>query len=126
MKRVFFILSIWMIAAETRCEDIPVFHMRLKEHLFFPSYLQVPAHVKFKLIIENQDNTAEEFDSFDLNREKVLFARSLSTIFIGPLEPGDYTFFGEYNSDIARGTILATDKPHSNGDQENIEVNHAD
>ena len=59
-----------------------------------------------KLIIFNKDNVAEEFDSFDLNREKVLFPKRKSTIFIGPLKPGNYEYFGEYFPNTARGMII--------------------
>ena len=46
------------------------------------------------------------FDSFSLNREKVIFAQRKATIFIGPLKPGEYEFFGEYNPNTARGTVI--------------------
>lgn len=82
------------------------YHLELKDHLFFPSMITIPANQKVKLIIDNQDNTPEEFDSFSLNREKVIFANQKATIFIGPLKPGEYTFFGEYNPNSARGTVV--------------------
>ena len=61
---------------------------------------------KVKLIILNKDDVAEEFDSFGLNREKVLFPQKKSTIFIGPLKPGSYEYFGEYHPNLARGYII--------------------
>ncbi|MBU3006235.1 cupredoxin domain-containing protein [Paraglaciecola arctica] len=82
------------------------YHVQLKDHLFFPSRITIPANQKVKLIIENQDNTPEEFDSFSLNREKVIFANQKATIFIGPLQPGEYNFFGEYNPNTARGAVI--------------------
>lgn len=82
------------------------YHIQLKDHLFFPSIITIPANQKVKLIIDNQDNTPEEFDSFSLNREKVIFANQKVTVFIGPLKPGEYTFFGEYNPNTARGTVV--------------------
>jgi hypothetical protein len=82
------------------------YHVQLKDHLFFPSLITIPANQKVKLIIENQDNTPEEFDSFSLNREKVIFANQKATIFIGPLKPGEYDFFGEYNPHTARGMVI--------------------
>lgn len=89
-----------MLAAVTE------YHVQLKDHLFFPSLISIPANQKVKLIIDNQDNTPEEFDSFSLNREKVIFGNRKATIFIGPLKPGEYDFFGEYNPNTARGTVL--------------------
>ena len=54
--------------------------------------------------------TPEEFDSFDLNREKVIFAQHKVVIFIGPLQPGEYHFFGEYAPNTAQGTVVAIEK----------------
>lgn len=86
--------------------DVAEYHVKLKDHLFFPSKISIPANQKVKLIIDNQDDTPEEFDSFSLNREKVIFARRKASIFIGPLKPGEYIFFGEYNPNTARGTVI--------------------
>jgi hypothetical protein len=87
------------------------FKLELKNHLFYPSLIEVPANQKVKLIIHNLDPTPEEFDSFELNREKVIFAGRKATIFIGPLKPGTYSFFGEYNPNTARGEVISVEKP---------------
>ncbi|MEM6984654.1 MAG: cupredoxin domain-containing protein, partial [Pseudomonadota bacterium] len=68
---------------------------------------------KVRLLIENQDSTPEEFDSFDLNREKVLYPNRKSVIYIGPLTPGRYEFFGEFSPNTARGAVIATEKEDS-------------
>lgn len=94
------------------------YQIQLKDHLFFPSQITIPANQKVKLIIDNQDTTPEEFDSFSLNREKVIFAKSKAKIFIGPLKPGEYDFFGEYNPNTARGTVIVERK-----NQESPDVN---
>ncbi|MFT4993046.1 MAG: hypothetical protein ACI965_000063 [Paraglaciecola sp.] len=86
------------------------FTIELRQHLFYPSRIDVPAHQKVKLIIHNLDEQPEEFDSFDLNREKMLFPGRLTTIFIGPLRPGEYTFFGEYHPNKARGLVVASEQ----------------
>ena len=82
----------------------------LKDHLFYPAEITVPANTKLKLLIENQDSTPEEFDSFDLNREKVLYPNRSSVIYIGPLSPGRYEFFGEFSPNTARGAVLVEGK----------------
>ena len=81
------------------------FFLTLEGHTFSPNVLTIPANTKVKIIIENRDETAEEFDSFDLNREKMLFSGRKTTIFVGPLPPGKYEYFGEYHPSIARGFI---------------------
>ena len=89
------------LLAETK-----VFDIYLKDHLFTPSILYVPAGEKVKLVIHNQDPTPEEFESFSLNREKVILGNGKGVVFIGPLQPGEHPFIGEYNPDTARGTIV--------------------
>jgi len=88
----------------------PEFEVELKNHLFYPAEIEIPANTKVKLVIYNRDTTPEEFDSFDLNREKVIFPQKKSVIFIGPLPPGRYKFFGEFNPNSAQGTIIVVPK----------------
>ena len=85
----------------------PVFEIEIREHLFFPSELEIPANQKVKLIIYNRDPTPEEFESYELNREKVIMGNSQGIVFIGPLKPGEYPFFGEFNLKTALGKIIA-------------------
>ena len=79
----------------------------IKEHRFSPSEVRVKADTKLKLIISNEDPTAEEFESFSLNREKVVRGGQSITIFLPPLKPGRYDFFGEFHPDTAKGQIIA-------------------
>lgn len=88
-------------------EDTPTFEITIKAHRFQPDTLEVPANRKIKLIVKNQDPTPEEFESYELNREKVIPGNAQATIFIGPLDPGTYPFFGEFNQATAQGKIVA-------------------
>jgi hypothetical protein len=81
--------------------------LSIREHRFEPAELRVPAHQRLKLVVHNQDATAEEFESRTLNREKVIPARSKATLFVGPLKPGRYPFAGEYNESTAKGVLIA-------------------
>ena len=84
----------------------PVFEIVIRDHLFYPSEFEIPADIKVKLVIRNEDNTSEEFESYELNREKIIMGNSKSIVFIGPLTPGRYPFFGEFNIKTAQGAIL--------------------
>ena len=79
----------------------------IRDHKFTPAEVNVPARKKIKLIVENQDATAEEFESDELNREKVIPPKGRVTIFVGPLEPGRYAFFGDFHKDTAKGVLIA-------------------
>tara|TARA_R110001583_G_scaffold5249_7_gene28662 strand:- start:2489 stop:2833 length:345 start_codon:yes stop_codon:yes gene_type:complete len=87
--------------------DKPSFDLGIREHLFIPSELHVPANTKIKLWVRNHDTTPEEFESYELNREKVILGGQKALIFIGPLQPGTYPFFGEFNPKSAQGKIIA-------------------
>lgn len=86
---------------------VPEIEIEIKDHLFFPSIIEVPAGKKIKLYITNNDPSPEEFESYELNREKIISGNSRTVIFIGPLEPGEYPFFGEFYPKTAQGKIIA-------------------
>jgi plastocyanin len=79
----------------------------IKDHRFVPAEVKVPAGQKVKLIVDNQDATPEEFESHELNREKVIAGKSKGAVFIGPLKPGRYPFIGEFNEATAKGVVVA-------------------
>jgi hypothetical protein len=81
--------------------------LTIKDHQFQPAELKVPSGTKIKLLIENQDATPEEFDSYSLNREKVITGHGTATIYIGPLTPGRYPFTGEFHETTAQGVMVA-------------------
>ena len=85
----------------------PVFEIEIRNHLFIPSELTIPANTKVKLIVYNRDPTPEEFESYELNREKVIVGNRKAIIFIGPLPAGEYPFFGEFYPETAQGKVIA-------------------
>ena len=99
-------LSVVALAASAQAET-PTYDIVIKDHMFTPHELTVPAGKKIKLKVDNQDVTPEEFESHDMNREKIINGNSKATIFVGPLEPGKYHYFGEFNMDKANGYIIA-------------------
>jgi plastocyanin len=81
--------------------------LTIKDHRFSPAELKVPAGKKVKLVVSNLDSTPEEFESHQLNREKLIAGHGKATIYVGPLNAGSYAFFGEFNENTARGVIVA-------------------
>ncbi|MCE9633795.1 MAG: cupredoxin domain-containing protein [Methylophilales bacterium] len=104
MKHFFTLILLLPLLAFAADEERVI---QIKNHRFEPSELTVPAGKKIKLVVENKDATPEEFESHELNREKVIAGNSKATIFIGPLAPGNYPFFGEFNEATAKGVIIA-------------------
>jgi len=86
--------------------ETQVMTLALKNHLFNPSELIVPANTKIKLVINNRDPSAEEFESDELNRKKLITGNSQVILFIGPLSPGEYSFSGEFHIKTAQGKVI--------------------
>lgn len=101
-----FLLTVALLPAFAIAAD-PEVSLIIKDHRFIPSEVRVPAGQKVKLLVDNQDATPEEFESHELNREKVVAGKSKATIFIGPLKAGTYPFIGEFNETTAKGVVIA-------------------
>lgn len=78
----------------------------LKDHVFMPAEIKIPANQKVTLIVDNQDATPEEFESKQLKREKIIAGNSKGKIAIGPLSIGEYSFVGEFHEEQAKGKII--------------------
>lgn len=96
---------LWIFSPSCLAET-PVIEIEIKNHLFFPDVIYIPANTKIKLIIHNKDSSTEEFESYELNREKIIPGKSRSVIFIGPLTAGEYPFFGEFFPKTAQGKVI--------------------
>lgn len=105
LKRMALALGL-SISAASWAADLPAL-LVIKNHRFEPAELKVPANQRVRLTVHNQDSTPEEFESHDLNREKVIPAGGKAVIFIGPLKPGRYEFIGEFNEVTAKGAVIA-------------------
>jgi hypothetical protein len=103
-----FLLALFLaLSATATLADVPAYQLVIRGHRFVPTELVVPANKKIKLIIVNEDPTPEEFESHELNREKVVTGKGTITVFVGPLKPGRYPFFGEFHMDSAQGALIA-------------------
>lgn len=95
--------ALTLIAASAHAEDYVI---TIKDHAFTPKEVTIPAGQKVKLIIKNQDPTPAEFESSDLNREKVVSAKGEITVFVGPLQPGRYVFFDDFRRETTSGVLI--------------------
>ena len=108
LKSIIFAIGVFIISASIALgkSELKVFYLTLENHVFTPRVIEIPAYQKVRIVIYNKDESAEEFDSFDLNRERVIFAKKQATIFVGPLPPGRYEYFGEFHPNSARGIVI--------------------
>ena len=79
----------------------------IKNHRFEPTELRVPAGKRVTIYVINDDATPEEFESISMKVEKIIPGKSKGLVRIGPLSPGRYDFFGDFNQDTAKGVVIA-------------------
>jgi plastocyanin len=108
--------AIWFVAllavagamfagAASAVADDPGFALALKNNQFVPSELQIPAGVKVKLVVRNDNPTPSEFESTQFHREKVVTPGQEIVVFVGPLDPGSYEFFDDFHPQT-RGHLI--------------------
>lgn len=110
IKSVFMLLLVALFGAgvvlsEARAEAAE-YHLVIKNHMFDPAEIEVPANTKIVLVVKNEDTTAEEFESHDFRREKIIPGGGTAKIKVGPLAAGEYKFFGEFNEKTAQGKLV--------------------
>jgi hypothetical protein len=86
-----------LIAAVPGFADDSTVAITLKDNQFVPSEVHIPAGVKVKLVVRNDNPVASEFESIELHREKVVTPGAQISVFVGPLEPGSYEFFDDFH-----------------------------
>lgn len=96
-----------VLSGVAQAAELPVYELKIKAGLFEPKSLPIPAGEKFQLKISNEGPGAEEFESSDLNREKVVPPGKSVIVFLGPLKAGSYHYFGEFHPETAHGELLA-------------------
>ena len=109
MQRIAILLALAAVLvfppAVVRADD--AYKITIKDHVFSPSEIKVPANKRVTITVVNQDATAEEFESSILKVEKVIAGKSQGVVRIGPLAPGRYPFVGEYHESTAKGVVIA-------------------
>jgi len=100
---VLFLLSLSSIAVLAGDEPL---RLVLHDHKFTPGQLDVPAHVKFRLLVKNDSDSLIEWESDELDREEVISPGEERTIYLGPLDPGSYPFYDDRHS-ASKGVLIA-------------------
>ena len=105
MHRVM-IAAFFLLGATAALATDPTAAIAIRDHQFIPAETPVPAGVKVELIIRNDQSVPAEFESTALHREKVIAPGASASVFVGPLKPGRYEFFDDFNP-ATRGILVA-------------------
>jgi hypothetical protein len=101
------ILILLMFTFLIHSEELKEYKLIIRNHKFEPPVLKVKASEKFRLIVENQDSTFEEFESKKMIIEKFVNPKGKLNLIIGPFKAGEYDFFGEFHMSTAKGKLIA-------------------
>lgn len=74
---------------------------------FEPTSFNVAAGAPIKVTVLNNSDSVIEFESFELNRERVVQPGGSITVLLPKLDPGQYHFFDDFHHDVPQGTITA-------------------
>jgi hypothetical protein len=86
-------------------ETIP--EIRFSDHRFSPQALVVQAGQPLQIKVVNASREKIEFESFSLNREKVIEPGASITVRLPALRAGSYDFFDDFHQDVNEGVIVA-------------------
>jgi hypothetical protein len=101
-----FLACALLIAATPAFADTTI-AVTLKNHKFSPAVIKVKANQPSMIVLSNDDDTADEFDSTSLKVEKVVPGHQKGNVRIRALAPGQYPFMGEYHAATAQGIVVA-------------------
>ncbi len=105
-----FVLALWMGLgwateghAQTAPAPLPTWTIVVKDGVFEPKRLEVPAGQRIKFILKNEGPGPLEFENADLHVEKIVAAGAESFV-VFKVPPGEHMFVDEFN--IATGELL--------------------
>ncbi len=96
-------LGVSALAAATGA-DIPA--LTFHDGRFEPATLTVPANAPLTLRVTNASSEAIEFESFRLNRERVVSPGQSVIVRLPELSPGSYDFYDDFHRDVPEGVIV--------------------
>jgi hypothetical protein len=96
-----------MTAFSSARADDPQPQLKFADGHFEPASLNIAAGKPTTLTVINDGKSAIEFESFELNRERVVQPGQTITVKLPKLDPGQYHFFDDFHHEVAQGTITA-------------------
>ena len=99
------VLALISLGGQASAEDALEIHF--ENHKFTPQTLNVPSGQKLTIKVTNASQETIEFESFKLNREKVVTPGETITVHLPELNPGSYDFYDDFHQDVREGAIVA-------------------
>lgn len=107
-----FVVFLWLamgtaLDAGAQSAPLPSFTLAVKDGVFSPQRLEVPAGQRIKIVLRNEGPGPLEFENAEMNVEKILAAGAESFVVLPKLKPGEYEFVDEYNMVTGVMTVVA-------------------
>jgi plastocyanin len=87
-------------------QDVVEVTITVKDHVFNPAQIEIPAGKAVALRVKNLDSSPMEFESKSLRVEKVLTGNGEALINIRPQKPGRYEFFDDFHAATTKGVVV--------------------
>lgn len=105
MRTIVFFVLMTISSLAIASTDVEI-EIHIKDHKFQPDEIKANEGQKIKIIIINDDETIEEFESEDLKREKIVPPKGQVNVILAPLKPGKYFFYGDFHKESAQGHLI--------------------
>lgn len=101
------VFALRLLTSLVLAQELPTVTVTMRDGRLIPPTLEVPANVRFKIVIRNEGPGPAEFESRALRKEKVLAPGATSFVVVAPLKPGVYDMFDEFHPETSTGQIVA-------------------
>ena len=102
---IFALLAIVVVSPSSAQTYAARVEIVVRDKKFEPAEVKAPANMRVVIHVTNRDAVAVEFESHALKIEKVIAANGEGILRVGPLKPGRYDFFDDFNQ-ANRGTLV--------------------
>jgi hypothetical protein len=99
-------LTVMTLTDGARAADTVV-ELRFENHRFVPQTITVPAKRAFRIKVINASKETIEFESFKLNRERVVGPGETIIVNVPALSSESYDFYDDFHDDVPEGAIIA-------------------
>jgi heme/copper-type cytochrome/quinol oxidase subunit 2 len=100
------VLTMTILGVNALGED-SVFELRYENHRFTPQTITVPTNRPLRIKVINASKETIEFESFKLNRERVVGPGETIIVNVPALSPGSYDFYDDLHHDVPEGVVIA-------------------
>lgn len=97
----------WAAEAQAQQAALPTFAVVVRDGVFEPARLEVPARTRVKLTLRNEGPGPLEFENDEMHIEKILAPGAASFVVLPKLAPAEYSFVDEFNPITGELVIIA-------------------